>query len=810
MLHASSDEVGRFGMGIGVARLPLSPRRPLRWMLVSIILGSTSVATLSPSEAAEPSGHSAIGIGLTDDRRVLLTLGPQAFDQAFLLSQHPPSRIGIPPKYLTWRMKDRSVAMLLPDPVTATGIRMPIDGIVRSEYGMAERHPAVYRAWQIVERVDDGSVRIDVTDLFLADTAVSRGRAIRSDLSYIDSVGQFGDTVVVKGLITVAPSDDTRGNPTTYERRWSLTTLPDRPMPVRLYTPGMAYGALGSLAGTPMSVEPMPIVRLRLEKRNPGQAVSEPVQPIVFYLDPSIPEMLRPWFRRGIEVWNQAFEAAGFAQAIEVRDPPADVDWDLFSVAHSTLLFEDRSQVFGEFGRAGAHAGGGGGAKALIDPRSGEILRANILVALPYGHGMTNYFSRCAALDPRAQSLDFPVDLQKELAHQLIGHETGHAFGLMDANYGEASAFVEELRDRDWLHEHGYAALMGYGRCNYVAQPEDGVRPQDLLPRLNAADVHQIKLGYMPSQTPHDPYSDLQFVQALASEQNTSPRIRFAPGWRMSLGPQFHNETSEAIDPVHATRLGQRNLDRNLRILEKIAAADTVPEELLKHQYNEILQLWLHQMDHVLSMVGGVMVSLNPLGAPGSAYAYAPVPAHRQREAMRYIADTGFAAPNWLESPIIARRLDPRGVLSRRGGYFTVGRVSSQQAQLLREVLHPDRLVRVLEFETTGGGDAYTLWELISDVHKGITSELSQRRVSVGIYRQALQLEYARRLASAVRPDMGNSRVRYGDYERALLTSKAEQLLTEVDEALSKTKETATRGHLIQMRNLLRAALKVE
>ena len=232
------------------------------------------------------------------------------------------------------------------------------------------------------------------------------------------------------------------------------------------------------------------ITRWRLEKKDPNAALSEPVKPIVYWIDPATPTKWVPYLKKGVESWQPAFEAAGFKNAIIAKEAPTpeeDPDWSPEDARYSVIRWLPSTTE----NASGPH---------VHDPRSGEILETDI----QFYHNVMNlarnwYFVQVGALDPRAQTLPLPDDLMGELVEYVAAHEVGHTLGFQHNMKASSMYPSAQVRDAKWVKENGHTpTLMDYSRFNYVAQPEDKIAVEDLIPKIGPYDKWATMWGYKP------------------------------------------------------------------------------------------------------------------------------------------------------------------------------------------------------------------------------------------------------------------------------------------------------------------------
>ena len=203
----------------------------------------------------------------------------------------------------------------------------------------------------------------------------------------------------------------------------------------RAHDPRAGYGGLSFQDySTPLG-EPMTkrfIRRHRLEKRDPSAAMSEPVEPIVYYLDPGTPEPVRSALLDGARWWNQAFEAAGFIDAFRVELRPEDVS--SHDVRYNVINWVHRST-------RGWSTGG-----SITDPRTGEILKGNVtLGSLRVRQDYLIAEGLLAPYENGDETADHVAEWALARIRQLSAHEVGHTLGLSHNYYDSEAGRISVL-----------------------------------------------------------------------------------------------------------------------------------------------------------------------------------------------------------------------------------------------------------------------------------------------------------------------------------------------------------------------------
>jgi hypothetical protein len=485
---------------------------------------------------------------------------------------------------------------------------------------------------------ENGAVRVDATDFFLTDqhgiatrlrNAQQGSYSIDKNRSaiYLPRTKAFPKNSEIEVILTFAvndrPGNLVRGvTPTaesmTVRQRHSFIELPPPGFTPRRLDPRVGiFGVEFYDYASPFTgpLEKRYAARHRLEKKDPNAAISDPVEPIVYYVDNGAPEPIRSALVEGASWWNRAFEAAGFRNAFQVKVLPADAD--PMDVRYNMIHWVHRSTRGWSYG------------DSITDPRTGEIIKGNVLLGslrirqdVLIAGGLIPQFDELhdealSALDPNTS----PAMMALARIRQLSAHEVGHTLGL-DHNMAAST--------------YGRASVMDYpapyvkitnGKLDLSDAYATGVGPYDLWAiRYNYA---QFAPGTEDAELNRIAREALVFV----SDPHSRPVSGAHP-----LGSVWDSGS----DPVASLR---HELEVRRIALEQFGLRNLTTGEPLSNLEEKLLPLYLHhrfQLEATVKSVGGLYFSYAVKENDGIVPAdyRRVVPAKQQRDALAAVLST--------------------------------------------------------------------------------------------------------------------------------------------------------------------------
>ncbi|MEX2532269.1 MAG: zinc-dependent metalloprotease [Gemmatimonadota bacterium] len=601
--------------------------------------------------------------------------------------------------------------------------------------------PPVIAAFPIEAR-GSGTAVIDVTDLYMGDHptfSLPRNQrselAVRSyerDRSWLEFVKTFPINVEVRVVRTYAADEAPstgRGGAVSFEVNHSMILLDEEPMMPRLADERVTYITTSRVDYSRdfQGVRPYEYLRrFRLEPSDPeafarGELV-DPVEPIVWYIDPATPAKWIPYFEAGVMEWEAAFEEAGFSNALDVRVAPTeeeDPEFSLLDARYSVIRYVPTMV-------RSANAGGD-----VVDPRSGEVIRGHINMY----HGLMERLrwwlvSQVATANPDFRTDELSEEDMGEALRYVVSHEMAHALGLPHNQRANFVYPVDSLRSPEFVERMGHSASsVGRTRYNYVAQPGDGVPPER---RVGVWDIFAIMWGYRPIPEATSPEEEFETLNEWIVERAHLPWFRSATaqfGMDVEWDPYRMTE-GISDDPVRAAEFGMQNLRTATESLMDWVLSPGDDYYELETHYLQNLTQWNRYAEHAAAAVGGSWTHYKRFGEEG--WVYTPIERDYQLAAMQFLDEHVLQTPHWALDIDMLRRLEHAGAVERIRAY---------QELAVQRFLNHARLARMIEHEAFLGEDTYGPAEMLDDAREIVWREL-QTGAEIDTYRRNQQRAY--------------------------------------------------------------------
>lgn len=641
------------------------------------------------------------------------------------------------------------------------------------------------------------------------------------------------NTDVVVEYVYENPAPQNRGGPEITDARnvsvrmqHSFIEMPQNDFQPRYADSRVGYFSQEVTDQTSTSVTPWrdPINRWNLVKKDPTAAVSDPVEPITWWIENTTPVEIRPAVREGVLRWNAAFEAAGFSNAIVVREQPDTATWDAGDLRYNVLRWTaSPNPPFGGYG------------PSFVNPRTGQILGADIMLEFVV---VTNRLLQSRLFEVSGQALVDPAlalepapgacaaqallqqqalfgaaalrmagatdaemnEYLQQAIITLVLHEVGHTLGLNHNMKASEMLTPAQLRDSALVAQRGVSgSVMDYHAVNLGPRGAPKPPPFDVKP--GPYDVWAIQFGYTPPLA--DGAADRARVTALLN-RSTEPALAFGNDADDMRSP------NGGIDP--RVMVFDLSSDGLTWAADRIALADSLLVGL-DRRYPQPGQDWATLRTAYLMVtgqkataavvasryIGGVYVSRAVDGQPGAPAApFIPVPLAEQQRAMRLLRTQFFAPDAWEAPPALLDRLqDPRRGFSGPGEPLLHARVLTAQRGVLQFLLAPPTMERITDSRLYG--NQYSAARMMSDLTDAVFA--ADAGGNVNTFRQNLQVEYVTQVAAMVKGPMSRN---YDYVARSAAVASLKRVQAQVQ---VPTGDAETRAHRQHLALLVSAAL---
>lgn len=693
---------------------------------------------------------------------------------------------------------------------------------------------------------------------FAPDRANSFIEATRADpkISTLTSRVHFATARIPAPPLTPAPVPTPTPPQATPDPRsmffsfvYSFRALPEQPAAIRRADPRLGHFTESySNLGDDLKANPRVhmVARWRLEKKDPDAALSEPVQPIVYWMDKNIPAKYREAVKAGILEWNKAFEKIGFKDAVQAKQQPDDADWDNMDSTHASIRWFTGADVGFAIGPSNR------------DPRTGEILDADIGMSDVFGRGsrrlatddVLSFSGRdhdhdhgamawmgersvrlseqhCSYMADQANELGFALDLlalrdgmdmngpeaealAQAVVKDVVMHEVGHTLGLKHNFRSSTTVTQAQLKDKAYTEANGISnSVMDYNAYNLPLKGEPKASLTNTT--LGAYDYWAIEYAYKPIAADQEA-AELAKIAA----RSTEPKLAYGDDFDQGVGGPYDgfdprtNQRDLGDDPLAYAR---KRLKLSQELWERVQARPaSVGDDPLRNRRSvaeSFRQLGM-TANNVGKYVGGLYAERVVPGVT-TGPAFKPVDNAQQRDALRFIASGLLSSDSFKFKPeFLATQTVDYNEWDRGLPLSIPDAVAALQGRVLDRLMSPNTARRLIEqasyLPEAQRKGAVSLNEVYGTLQGAIFSELKSG-TDIDRMRRSLQREYLRRLQAQLNRSTNGATV-YAD-AFAMARLHATQLANDLRTAAAKPGlSVETRAHLAESLDLLNSMLK--
>jgi len=654
---------------------------------------------------------------------------------------------------------------------------------------------------------ETGALLIDPSGLFIRDASNigyftgnlrKTGHNFDSKNSYFELVKSFPQNTEIDVKLhykTNKPQSGTtlqNGYDFFHTYHYSLSTLPETDYIPRLADDRIGYFMTIFQDYTDIENE-SPYVRYidrwHLKKKDPNAALSEPVEPIVYWIENTVPEEYRGAIAEAIEFWQPSFEKIGFKNAIIAKQMPDTATWDPADASYSVVQWMINP---GRSYAVGPHRS---------NPFTGQIYDADIRISadwIRYMYNIVDNYIEPVSYDGSVPESDeyipeFPDDLnnipfgcnfQREAAREaalnlaylvsttgdfidkdslvkvyvheylveVIAHEVGHTLGLRHNFKASTIYTLDQINDPEFTRMHATTgSIMDYMPAN-IAGPD--MKQGDFYTHIPGPwDDWMIEYGYsdFDASSPEEEWPQLETIAA----KSTRPELIFATdedtfGWSTKKTDPYSNQHDLGDDPL---KFAMRKIAQTKKLWFEAIKKFEKPGERYKKIRDVFQTGWrsYRELAHIAPQyIGGIKVYRDHIGADAKT-PFVLVPAHEQRRALDLLGENIFAADAFDIPQDLHNKLQTERLPDFAWSSFSVPQldypfhqmVLNTQVTALNKLYSHYTLGRLLNNQVRyrEGEDRYDMFEMFQSVRRSIWSEIVKPD-NVNSFRRQLQLAH--------------------------------------------------------------------